>query len=382
MADPIRVLHVIGKMDRGGAETMLMNLYRQIDRSKVQFDFVVHTLETGAFDEEITSLGGNIYRLPVYRGSNHMQYRKSWVSFFKNHPQYRVIHAHLTTTAAIFLPIAKRYGLITIAHSHNNTPSNKSLTALIKNGMRYPLRYMADYFFACSYAAGVRLSGKNFPQKENCFVFPNAFNVDEFAYDDSIRSNKRRELSLQNKFVVGHVGRFALVKNHPFLIDVFKEIHKQDEDAVLLLVGDGKQRQKMEQKVADLGLSESVLFLGIRQDIPQLLQAMDLFIFPSFYEGLPVSLVEAQASGLPCLVSDTVTDEIKLTPLVKQLSLKEGANFWAKVAMNGFEENKRKNKVAEIKAAGYSIKETTLWLQKFYVGMDNTSSGGQHKCLF
>lgn len=375
MNSPIRILHVIGKMDRGGAETMMMNLYRQIDRTKIQFDFMVHTNEIGAFDSEILALGGKIFRVPTYKGKNHAAYKKSWISFFETQPEYKVIHAHLTTTAAIFLRIAKKYGMVTIAHAHNNTPISKGIKAFVKNGLRYPLRYIADYFFACSHAAGFRLYGRKFEQHENCFVFENAFNVNEFAYDPTMRKQKRVELGIENKFVIGHVGRFALVKNHPFLIEIFEAIKAQQPNAALLLVGDGRERQNVEQKVAELGLSSSVIFLGVRHDIPELLQAMDVFIFPSFYEGFPVSLIEAQTSGLSCLVSDTITDEVALTPLVRHLSLKRSAAFWANMATKNFEKEIREDMTSTIKAAGYDIKETTSWLHHFYTKIHKQKQG-------
>lgn len=367
MKEAIRILHVIGRMDRGGAETMLMNLYRQIDRSQIQFDFMVHTTEKGAFDDEITSLGGKIHRVPRYRGINHMSYRKSWISFFKKHKEYRIIHAHLTTTAAIFLPIAKRYNVKTIAHAHNNVPLSHGVSAIVKNVLRFPLRYIADYFFACSDAAGVRLCGKKFHKTENCFSFYNAIDVDEFCYNPSIRESKRREMNIENKLVVGHVGRFSVVKNHNFLVEVFNQMRTKCEHAVLLLVGDGSERQRIEQKVDELGLSEHVMYLGIRQDIDQLLQIMDIFIFPSFSEGLALAIIEAQASGLYCLVSDGLPLEARITPLLERLSLKEGATYWADVAIRGFKENGiRQDMTDQIKAAGYDIKETTKWLHQFY----------------
>lgn len=361
---PTRILHVIGKMDRGGAEIMIMNLYRQINRTKIQFDFMVHSDETGTFDEEINALGGKIYRVPTYQIKNHFQYHKSWATFFKVQPEHKIIHAHLTTSAAIFLPIAKKNGLVTIAHAHNDTPISKGKKALVKNGLRYPLRYIADYFFACSQAAGLRLYGKNFAQSENCFIFENAFDVNKFTYDPIMRKKKRIELDVEDKFVVGHVGRFALVKNHDFLIEVFNSIKKQNSEAILLLVGDGYRRQNVEQKVVEMGLFEHVFFLGVRDDIPELLQAMDVFVFPSFYEGFPVSLVEAQASGLSAVVSDSITAEVELTNLLKRIPLQRGAAYWANVVTNL--ENKRCDMSAVVKAAGFDITEKALWLEHFY----------------
>ncbi|QDY44832.1 glycosyltransferase family 1 protein [Planococcus glaciei] len=306
---PIRILQVLASLDIGGAEMMIMNIYRNIDKSKIQFDFVVNDqIQQYAFESEIESMGGRIYRIPRYKITNYLAYKKVWEDLLLEHPEWQVIHGHHTSPAFIYLPIAKRLKRNTIAHSHT-AGSGESFKSKLKILTRYPIRHMADYLFSCSALAGEWMFGK----KKKIYVLNNAIDTNKFLFSTSSREEKRLELQLENKFVIGHVGRMYPEKNHFFLIDIFDSIYKQNNNTVLLLIGDGKLRSQLEKKVMELNLSENVIFTGIRNDIPELMQAMDLFLFPSLYEGLPVTLIEAQASGLPCVVSNTVTEETKIT---------------------------------------------------------------------
>lgn len=365
MTEPIRVLQVFAQMNRGGAETMIMNLYRNIDRKKVQFDFVVHTKEKCDYDEEIASLGGSIYYIPRYSGKNHLQYKKAWNLFFKEHPKYKLIHGHVRSTAAIYLKIAKKYNLVTIAHSHN-TSSGSGISAVAKNFMQYPIRNTADYLLACSKIAGEWLYGEKTCTKDNFYILNNAIDAKKFAINEEIRNGKRKEFHLEEKLVVGHIGRFHTQKNHTFLIDIFKAVSDQNENAVLMLVGDGELRQSIDKKVQDLGMDDKVIFTGVRSDIPELLQAMDVFAFPSLYEGLPVTLVEAQASGLPCIVSDTITDEVYFTDLIKSLNLNSSLNEWVDEILKYSKDSMRRNITNEIIDAGYDIEKNSNWVENFY----------------
>lgn len=366
MTKPVRILQVFGKMNRGGAETMIMNLYHNIDRSKVQFDFIIHTNEFCDYDCEISSLGGKIYRVPRYNGKNYFIYKESWNNFFQKHTEYKIIHGHVRSTASIYLKIAKKYGLITISHSHS-TSSGSGFPAIVKNILQYPIRFTADYLFACSKSAGEWLFGKKACQSDNFFVLKNAIDTAKFTFDKNIRIQKRKELKIEDKFVIGHVGRFTTVKNHIFLIDVFRAFHDKNAKSVLLLVGDGELRQSIEKKVRDLGLSDNVIFTGVRSDIPDLLQAMDVFLFPSLYEGLPVTLIEAQASGIKCFVSDSVTEEVKITNQVEFVSLEQSPENWAEEILKYEDGYDRKDTYQEICNAGYDIKDNARWLQEFYL---------------
>lgn len=367
MEEPIRVLQVFARMDRGGAETMIMNVYRHIDRSKVQFDFMVHTEDHCAYDDEIEKLGGHIYRIPRYTGKNHFQYKKKWKIFFNEHPEYHIIHGHMRSTAAIYLKIANQFGLTTIAHSHS-TSSGKGISAVIKNMMQLPIRYEADYLFACSQKAGEWLFGKETTKKEKFYIINNGIDVEKYKFNPIIRQSMRNKFGIEdNQFLIGHVGSFSYPKNHDFLIDIFNEVHKEKQDSILLLVGDGALKNSIEKKVDLLELQDSVIFTGVRSDVSDLMQAMDAFVFPSHFEGLPVTLIEAQFSGLPCFTSSNVTNEAKITEQVEFIDLEQTARDWTKkilfVEKNYFrtdlDENIYKNK--------YDVKENTKQLERFYL---------------
>ena len=367
MSEPIRVLHVIGIMNRGGAETMIMNLYRHIDRSKVQFDFVENSSEPAVFDEEILSLGGRIYRCPHYNGKNHFTYVKWWNDFFKAHPkEYLIVHGHLGSTAAIYLSIAKKYGTYTIAHSHNSG-TDRGMKTLLYKAMSYNTRNVADYFFACSTPAGLDRFGKGIVNGNNYSILNNAVVIDNFSYKDNMRTEMRCQLGLTNELVVGHVGRFNPQKNHPFLLDIFAALLKKEPNAVLLLVGGGEDMPKIQAKAHALGISERVRFLGVRSDVADLMQTMDVFVFPSLYEGLPVTMVEAQAAGLPCLISDKVPPECILTDgLVDILPLSEAPETWAEKILEK-REIPRTDRRTEIAAHGFDITTEAVKLQEFYI---------------
>ncbi|WP_394238278.1 glycosyltransferase family 1 protein [Niallia oryzisoli] len=365
MAKPIRILHVLGGLNRAGAETMVINLYRNIDRTKVQFDFIVHTKDKCDYDDEIRSLGGRIFSVPRYTGKNHFQYTKAWSDFFKQYPEYKIVHGHVRSTAWIYLEIAKKNNLITIAHSHS-TSSGSGLSAIVKGILQYPIRYTADYLLACSNHAGTWLFGKKACRKDNFFIIKNAIDTKKFIYNEDIRTKKRNDFQFEDKFVIGHIGRFDVSKNHEFLIDIFQAVHKRNNNAVLMMVGDGDLRQSIEKKVNNLKLTDSVVFTGVRSDIPELLQAMDVFVFPSLYEGLGIVTVEAQAAGLNCVVADTIPNEAFLTDLIKAIPLGCHVEEWsdAILSSNG---NKKQGEIHEkIKNAGYDIAQNVKKMEDFY----------------
>lgn len=364
MDKQIRILHVIGQMNRGGAESMIMNIYRKIDKDKIQFDFVVHTDDICAFDEEILTLGGKIYRCPRFKGTNILTYKKFWNEFFKKHKEYKIIHGHIGSSAAIYLNIAQKYGLFTIAHSHSAGFGDGTKGAMYRL-FSYPTRFIADYFFACSQNAGESRYGKKVTEEKSKFsVLNNAIDVDKYVFSESIRNKKAKELNLQGKFVIGHVGRFDKAKNQSYLIDVFKLISEKNENAVLLLVGDGVLKQSIVEKVKKYNLSDKVIFTGVRNDVNELMQVMDVFVFPSIYEGLPVTIIEAQASGLPCLISDTITNEVCVTQLVEKVSINMNHQEW-EIRINQIK-YKRENQSEVIKSCGYDINTTVGELEKFY----------------
>ncbi len=345
---------------------MILNLYRNIDRSKIQFDFIIHTEEKCAYHNEILEMGGRIFTIPRYSGKNHFAYKTAWHSFLKDHPEYKIIHGHMRSTASIYLNIAKIYGLMTIVHSHS-TSSGNGISAIAKNLLQYPIRFTADYFFACSRLAGVWLFGEKVCEKQNFIVLNNAIETHKFTFNKEVRRKKREEFHIQDQFLIGHVGRFHAPKNHKFLVDILKMIHEKNKDTVLMLVGDGDNRQEIQKKVHDLGLNDSVIFAGVRTDIPELLQAMDVFLFPSLFEGLPVSVIEAQAAGLPCVISDRITTEVKISDLITSISLGEPTEHWAETVLRYPGQSNRKDTYSEITKAGYDINHTSKWLQNFYL---------------
>ena len=372
MDKPIRVLHVIGIMNRGGAETMIMNLYRNIDRNKVQFDFVENSSEPAAFDEEILSLGGKIYRCPHYNGKNHFAYVKWWNTFFQKHPgEYPIVHGHLGSTAAIYLSIAKKYGVYTIAHSHN-TNAQKSMEQYIYSIFSYPTRYIADHFFACSPDAAVDRFGKKIAKDtRRCEVLRNAIDSGIFRFDPEIRSKIRNELKINdNAVVIGNVARFAAQKNHAFLMEVFRIVYQKNPNTVLVLVGDGALRPQIEKFIDENKLYSNVIITGVQSNVWDYYQAMDVFVFPSHYEGLGIVVIEAQAAGLPCCVSDAVPSEASLTNLVEHRSLSDSAESWADWILSRSHELRR-DTTDEIRRAGYDISDTSVWLENFYRNVAN-----------
>ena len=362
MSEPKRVLQVVTHMDRGGLETMLMNYYRQTDRSRVQFDFLTHREGEKDYDAEIRALGGRIYHVPPVNPFSR-NYLRALDVFFAEHPEYEVVHSHLDCMSAYVLRAAKKHGVpVRLAHSHN-TNQPKNLKYLIKLWSKRKIAGKATGLFACGEDAGRWMFGG-----AEFRVLPNAIGAAAYRADELVRKEGRTELGVEDAVVLGHVGRFNEQKNHPFLIDLFAEAVKKEPRVRLVLVGDGEGRAAIEKKVQTLGLTDKVLFLGVRSDVPRLLQAMDVFVFPSLYEGLPVSLVEAQAAGLPCVISDRVPEESVLADGVERLPLGDAA-YWADRVLRAAEKGK-KDTYEAICAAGFDIAQNARWLEEFYLGAE------------
>ena len=359
----VRVLQAIGSLYLGGSQTMVMNLYRNIDRSKMQFDFIIdHTVDMD-FEEEIKSLGGKIYIMPTFRGYNVVQVIKAWNHFFATHPEYKVIHSHVRSYASVYLPIARKYGLKTIIHSHS-TSNGSGFPSLVKQIMQYPLRYQADCYVGCSEHAGKWLFGKKVVEGNKFHVLQNAIDINEYQYNEVARDLIRKELGLNNEILFGHVGRFHESKNPIFLLEIFNQLHCKMPNSKLAMVGDGDLRTKIEEKIRQLNLEEAVYLLGTRSDVKAILQAMDCFLFPSCWEGVPVTVVEAQAAGLPCFVSDTVTKNVGVSKLVHYLPIDQGTEPWIKAITD--DKLERKSAAEEIKQAGFDITGTSKWLMNLY----------------
>lgn len=361
----IRVLQIVTHMNRGGLESMLMNYYRNIDRSKIQFDFLEDRPGKHDFTDEIISLGGKIYTVPAVNPINTNGYLTAIDKFFKeNKDKYKIVHSHLDCLSAYPLKYAKKYEIpVRIAHGHS-TSEEKNWKYPIKMYLRSQIPKYATHLFACSEEAGKWMFGMN-----EFKIINNAIDARKFTYDVSKRIAKRKELNIENKFVVGHIGRFSTPKNHKFLIDIFKVVHERNNNAILLLVGDGELRKSIESKVRDLGLESSVIFTGVRADISEMLQAIDVFVLPSFYEGLGIAAVEAQATGLHCIVADTIPKEAYVTNLIESLPLVSSPDVWAKEVLKYSDGYDRINTYEQIKTRGYDIEENSKRLEKFYLSM-------------
>lgn len=355
----IRVLQIVTYMGRGGLETMIMNYYRNIDRNKVQFDFLVHRQEETDYDKEIVALGGKIYHIPMLNPFS-KSYFNALDSFFKEH-KYDIVHCHLDCMSAYPLKIAKKNGVrVRIAHSHNKS-QDKNLKYPIKLYSKRLIPKYATHLLSCGKEAGDWMfNGKPYT------ILNNAIDAQSYRFDKQIREEMREQLGFnQEDFVIGHVGRFNPQKNHNFIIDVFNFVHKKNTAAKLVLVGTGDGQKAIKEKVESLALSDSVLFLGNRTDVNKILQAMDVFLFPSLYEGLPLSIIEAQAAGLPCVISDNVPPECIVTDLIEAASLDDALAKW-EIVITSQKSVKRKDTYELIKKSGFDVKSNVLVLEKMY----------------
>lgn len=364
----IRVLHVVFEMNRGGMESRTMDLYRHIDRDKIQFDFLENTSSEAAYDEEILSLGGKIFRSGYSRKSifKALRYVKR---FFKEHQEYKIVHIHESHLPSFNMAVfyyAKKYGnRKVILHSRNSNGPHIGLHRFFKE--RYSSR--ADYHFACSEKAAMWMFDKKTLKNKNYIVINNAIDAGKFSYSADIRNDIRKELGLADTdIVLGHVGRFFQQKNHTFLIDIFKSLYSENHNYKLILVGNGLLQNDIIRKVEDMGLQQAVKFLGVRKDMERIYQAFDIFLLPSLYEGLPGVGVEAQAAGLISLFSDTITDEVMIVPeLCEMLPIDSGVEKWCKAVNKRVETiNARRNTFEDLCEAGFDVNKMAEKLMILY----------------
>lgn len=369
MIRPLRILCVMSTLDRGGAESMCMNLYRHIDREIVQFDFVKHTPDKGAFEDEILSLGGRIFAAPRYKIYNHLSYTQWWNHFLREHPEYTIIHGHFFTISSVFFRAAHKAGRITVGHSHcTKSPkegTSRRLVNCLGNLLIDRIEENSDYCLACSQMAGEWV----FPHKF-FHVLNNAIDCKRFVADPEVARAVREEFSLGDCLVLGNVSRFNLQKNPHGTLEIFRLVHEKRPDSKLLWVGDGPMRAEVQEKAKELGLQDDVVFAGVRSDVERLLQAMDAFVFPSFYEGLGIAAVEAQAAGVRTFCSDTIPREVAVTSLCQFLSL-NSLSEWANKICKISEVSPHSNMSEAIIEAGFDIHSTARWLQDFYLEIDS-----------
>ena len=362
---PIRVLVLDTVMDRGGAETMMMNYLRNMDRSKVQLDFMVNRDYKADYEDEIESLGGKIYRMCSMYPQNFLKYKKQIREFLKKHPEYKIIHSNLEERSYFALKEAKKLNIpVRISHSHN-APKGFDLKSIVRYYFRAKLKPQVTHMFTCGLEAGDWLYGKE--NRDKFIMQNNAIDAKKYEYNEEIEKNIRKEFDLEGKFVIGHVGRFFPQKNHTFLIDIFNEVYKRDNDAILMLVGEGELKKEIENKVKSLGLEKSVIFTGVREDVNNIMQSFDLFILPSLFEGFPVTMVEAQAEGLKCIISDKVPKECDITGNVQIISLEETKEKWAEEILKYKNSYKKESMYEKIVESRFDIKENALWMENFYI---------------
>lgn len=370
----IRILHSVSNMDRAGIETMLMNYYRHIDREKFQFDFLVNKPKPGDYDEQIRAMGGRIFKSPGLSPDKFPGYMRFMKDLLCANPEIKVLHAHNEGMAYYALEGAKRAGLgVRIAHAHN--------THIIRD-YKYPLKilckslipFAATDYWSCGRDAGIYYFGKK-RWSERGVLMPNAIETEKFRFCAKTRESLRQEYSLGEKLVIGNVGRFNLQKNHTKLLDIFAEILKIRNDAHLVLIGEGELEESMKEKAHKLGIYDNVSFLGLRSDVDKWYQAMDVFVMPSLFEGLPVVGIEAQASGLACIFSDEVTDEVVLSPASQRISLRESNSFWAeKILAAAGAAAQRNLGIKTVSDAGYDIAVEAQKLQSRYETLIKTRS--------
>ena len=372
--NPIRVLQVIGTMNYGGAETLLMELYRHIDRTKVQFDFWVYDYgkHQGAYDEKINKLGGQIFYAQKRLYREPLAYRHEILNFCKVHKEYRIVHSHLNMRGGFVLPVFKKaWNCVTIAHSHTAFPHSDIKNRFINKLGSWLLKGNTDYFFGCSEEALKTICGLS-SNDTNYFILRNAIDVEKFSYKNKIRNSIRRELNIDDKtFVLCNVARFTEEKNHQFQIDIFEELLKKQSDSRLMLIGNGELKSNMEDYAKDrLGKDASkVSFLGSRNNVNDLLNACDMFLFPSKGEGLGIVLIEAQANGLPCVISKDVIPEAAdvHSGLVTRVSLNAPIDEWVDSCLHCPSRLDTSNAQDAVRKAGYDIQSVAKWLEEFYL---------------
>lgn len=363
--EPIRIAQIVGKWIGGGVEAVVMNYYRHLDHSKIQFDFICDDDSTNIPYDEIEKLGGKVILIPPYQKV--FKYQRELRRVLRD-GKYKIVHSHINTLSVFPLYAAKKVGVpVRIAHSHSTTNKKEWKKNLLKQVLRPFSRKYATNYMCCSELAGRWLFGDKAYDDGKVYLLNNAIDLDKFKYDKKIRDKKRKELGIkEDTIVIGHIGRFVAQKNHTFLIDIFNQFHKKEKNSILLLAGQGPLQEEIKNKVRELGLNDSVRFLGQRNDANELYQVFDVFLLPSLYEGLPVVGVEAQASGLLCFFSDDMTKETKVLDSTVFMSLSNADDEWATSILDNYINFRRKDTTSGITKSNFNIKYETNKLKNKY----------------
>lgn len=363
----IRVLHSVSNMDRGGIETMLMNYYRHIDRSKIQFDFLCNKTKPGAYDDEIRKLGGRIFHTPGLNPLKYPQYLKFMSGLFKEYPEYQIVEAHNGALGVYALHSAKMNHIpVRIYHAHG-AGITKDWKMLLKLACKALLPYNINHHFSCGKAAAEYYFGRRITSSQEYTLIPNAIEIDQFVFSNDARTEIRKKYNLENKHVVGHVGRFVIEKNHAFLLEIFAALQKKDPQAHLVMLGEGELMEEIQDKAKQLGIYENVSFVGVVTNAHEWYSAFDTFVMTSFREGLPLVGVEAQASDLPCVFSKAITPEIGLLDDASFVELSAGVDRWVGAIEAALQRTERKNVCDIIAKYGYDISVEAVKLQERYL---------------
>lgn len=350
---PLRVAHIIGKAVISGVDSVVMNYYRHIDRSRVQFDFFMDGYNKTLIDKEILDLGGRIIKLEPYEKSMRTNMRQCRAAFEKN--GYRIVHSPLNTLSVFPLYAAYRAKVpVRIAHNHSTTSRGEFKRNMMKQMLRPFAKTFATHYAACAEYPARWLFGNTAVRDGKVRLIKNAVHTERFYPNLAGAERIRKEFGLENRFIVGHVGRFVFPKNHEFIVRVFAEAYRLNKNAALLLVGTGELKTDIRRLVKELGIEQAVFFAGLRRDIPDFLNAFDVFFLPSRYEGMPVVGIEAQAVGLPCLMSDAVPADTAITPLVSFFPLSAGTDEWAQKLLS-YEQIPKTTYPEAIRNAGFDI---------------------------
>ena len=360
--EPIRILQIVSSINQGnGVLCVVKNWHHYIDQSKIQFDYLYFNQTAVTCQEEIEKLGGNIYQIPDPSKSPLKFLRESY-RFFKTH-RYRTVHSHLTNLNFFFLPLAKIFGAKNIIqHAHTRKWGTNSRSAMRNYLLVHAVWPLITHKLACSDIAGKSFFGTNFD------IVHNGIDTEKFAYNPVCRVEKRKELGLEDAFIIGHVGRFSPEKNHTFLIDVFASLCVKEPKARLVLVGCGPLEQKIKDLVVQKGLQDKIMFLGARKDLDQLYQAFDVFVLPSLQEGFGLVAIEAQAAGLPCILADTLPKEVLICNY--QVLALQDVKKWADIIVATKLNFKRCDCSQKIKQAGLAVQEISSYMQNFYLTLE------------
>ena len=354
----------------GGVESVVMNYYRNIDKEKIQFHFLCDEDSTDIPYQEIERLGGKVIIIPPYQKL--FKYQKELYRIFKEN-NYKIVHSHINALSVFPLRIAKKAKIpVRIAHSHTTSNKKEWKRNLIKNILRPFSKLYANQFFACSELSGRWLFGENAFKNGKIKIINNAIDLEKFKFNKEKRNEIRKEIGLdEDTLLVGHIGRFVTVKNHEFLLDIFKEIHNKEKKSKLILIGRGPLEKNINRKINELGIKKEVIFTGQINNVNDYYNAIDVFLLPSFYEGLPVVGIEAQANGLLCKFSSNMTKEAKVLNTTEFISLKETAKKWAEIILEDYKNFKRKNMFEEMTQNNFNIIEEAKKLAKYYINLNN-----------